>query len=66
MNVTLTQFEDKKLVTLPLDDLLELMEDHHFLYLLYENGLEDWEGFSYALDTFRELKILPPDNATLN
>lgn len=62
----MTQFEDKTLVTLPFDDLMELLEDHHFLHLLYEEGLDCWEGFEDALEKFKSLRITPPDNSVIN
>jgi hypothetical protein len=52
----LSQFEDGVVMaTLPLQELLSIVEDAKFLALLLDNGVDNWEGFEDALRQFKDV-----------
>ena len=52
--IGIKQEDDVVMATLPLNELLELMEDSRFLEVLYSNGVADWEWFDDALKEYND------------
>ena len=54
-----SQFEDGGItVSLPIDDLLGLVEDSNFLKVLMDNGVDKWEGWEDSRKKYKEFTDL--------